>query len=274
MLCQQGCLHHSIMAQGGPADPRLCCSPGHATLQAWGGLGTRPGQAGGAEVAFPEGQGRSLMGALGCHGQRWLLHPERPTSTGKHSGMERLLLRGVLQPSLALAAGASLSPALLVEQTCGAVKAGTFHTGEGRSVCSSAHPWEIRWSAHLPLRRRSADGMHSSFPGFSGQTSKSLAPGGRTEGECCCCCTAAICHSATVINAHPIGLCCLKMSQSCGGQGRAGQGKAIQPQSAHIHHPGGRVSQNHTQNKVGPLLVFNAALSNGLKGHADDVCPL
>ena len=35
--------------------------------------------------------------------------------------MEGLLLGSVLQLSLALAAGASLSPTLLMEQTCGAV---------------------------------------------------------------------------------------------------------------------------------------------------------
>ena len=65
MLCQQGCLRHSAMAHAGPAGPRLCFSPGPATPRAWGGLVARPGQAGGAEVAFPEGQSRSLTRGCG-----------------------------------------------------------------------------------------------------------------------------------------------------------------------------------------------------------------
>lgn len=60
-----------------------------------------------------------------------------------------------------------------------------------------------------------------------------------------------------------------------GGHGRAGQDTVIQPQTAYIHQPDARLSQNHIQDNFGPLTVLNTAASSGLfKGHEDNVCPL
>jgi len=57
-------------------------------------------------------------------------------------------------------------------------------------------------------------------------------------------------------------------------EGRA-QGVAIPPQTAYIHQPDARLSQNHIQDNFGPLTVLNTAASSGLfKGHEDNVCPL
>ena len=54
---------------GRPGRPQAVLSPGPAAPRAFGGLGTQPGQAGGAEVVFPEGQGN---GPDGSSGLPWL----------------------------------------------------------------------------------------------------------------------------------------------------------------------------------------------------------
>ena len=167
-------------------------APGCAAApRAWGGLGAQPGPAGEAGMAFCKGQGRSVAGASGL--------PWSALAASALSGPAALLStvgggpapQDVLRLSLALAAGASLSPALLMEQRCGAdtsdqcVVAGSTH--------SSAHPWETGLPAHQALRGRWPELTCCSFSSFS-RSPESLAPVGRTEGEYCCCCTAAICR--------------------------------------------------------------------------------
>jgi len=57
-------------------------------------------------------------------------------------------------------------------------------------------------------------------------------------------------------------------------EGRA-QGVAIPPQTAYIHQPGSRVSPNHIQYSLSPLLFIRTVVSSDLlKGRKDNVCPL
>ena len=197
------------MAQAGAAGPRLCCCPacvGRPGGPAWASRRGWDGLLQGAGQECGRGLWAAMVG-IGCFG------PERPSSTVKHSGMEGLLLgMSFLQLSLALATRASLIPALHMEQRCRAVWADTCQFVEGRSTHSSAHPWETEWPANQAPRTGFAELMCSLFSGLSGCTPESLAPGGKTHGNCCCRCTAGICFAASVIPALPTALCCLIMA--------------------------------------------------------------
>ena len=210
------------MAQAGPAGPRLCCCPacvGRPGGPAWASRRGWDGLLQGAGQECGRGLWAAMVG-IGCFG------PERPSSTVKHSGMEGLLLgMSFLQLSLALATRASLIPALHMEQRCRAVWADTCQFVEGRSTHSSAHPWETGLPAHQALRGRWPELTCCSFSSFS-RSPESLAPVGRTQGDCCCHSTAAICPADNNVTALPTALCWLKVVSNAGDLRRAGQGRA------------------------------------------------
>lgn len=54
------------------------------------------------------------------------------------------------------------------------------------------------------------------------------------------------------------------------------KGRAIQPQAAYIHQPGGRVFNCYVHHEFGPkmLIIFGAVATHYVKSLEDDGCPL